>query len=80
MFRKHFFPVLIVSGILFIYCLVIYLNILIPVAFLIFTVSPILLIWMVYMTIRYGSYHGKELDEGEEWGYQDKKKDELGIF
>lgn len=44
-----------------------------------FVLSPVLLIWMVYTVIRHGQYDGPELDE-EEWGYEDRDKDDLGIF
>jgi len=36
-----------------------------------YAVSPLLVIWMVYTVIRYGQYKGKELSEGQEWGYED---------
>ena len=45
-----------------------------------FAVSPFLVVWMAYTILRYGSYSGRELDEGEEWGYQDKNKNDLGTF
>jgi hypothetical protein len=45
-----------------------------------FLASPFLVIWMAYAILKYGSYSGRELNEDEEWGYQDKNKDELGIF
>ena len=48
--------------------------------FLMFSLSPILIIWMVYTVIRYGKYTGKELKPNEEWGYEDTPKDQLGTF
>lgn len=36
-----------------------------------YSISPLLVIWMVYTVIRYGSYSGRELREGQEWGYED---------
>jgi hypothetical protein len=39
---------------------------------LIFTLSPILVMWLVYNVIRNGKYSGRELDENEEWGYTDR--------
>jgi hypothetical protein len=47
---------------------------------ILFLLSPFLVVWMAYTILRYGSYHGKELGEEEEWGYQDKNKDDLGVF
>lgn len=45
-----------------------------------FLASPFLVIWMAYTILKYASYNGPELKEDEEWGYQDKNKDELGVF
>lgn len=36
-----------------------------------FSLSPVLLIWMVYTVLKYGVYSGKELKDNEEWGYED---------
>jgi hypothetical protein len=45
----------------------------IPLAFLIFSISPIALIVMVYLILKDNGYKGRELKENEEWGYQDKE-------
>lgn len=45
-----------------------------------FLASPFLVIWMAYTILKFGTYNGHELEENEEWGYQDKNKDELGVF
>ena len=47
---------------------------------LMFMASPLLVIWMVYSVIKFGKYSGKELGEDEEWGYEDKSREELGVF
>jgi len=44
-----------------------------------FFLSPFLVIWMVYRVIRYDTYHGNELND-DEWGYADKKKEDLNMF
>ena len=49
-------------------------------AFLMLLFSPLLLCWMVFTVLKYGRYTGKELGDDEEFGYQDKPKDELGVF
>jgi hypothetical protein len=33
--------------------------------------SPLLLVWMTFTVIRYGKFSGRELKEGEEYGYDD---------
>lgn len=45
-----------------------------------FLASPFLVIWMAYTILKHASYDGRELNEDEEYGYQDKSKDELGVF
>jgi hypothetical protein len=35
--------------------------------------SPLLIVWMAYTIIRYGIFFGKELKEGEEFGYEDRQ-------
>lgn len=45
-----------------------------------FLFSPIVILWMAYMIIKFGKYSGVELKPGEEWGYEDKKKEDLGMF
>ncbi|MFY7652395.1 MAG: hypothetical protein ACOVQE_06810 [Chitinophagaceae bacterium] len=45
-----------------------------------FIFSPFLVGWMVYTILKKGAFKGKELTNDEEFGYQDKEKDSLGIF
>ncbi len=75
--RKEILPVITVSGILLVYCVLIFTHSAINIAYTIFAASPLLMAWMVYAVIRKGKYAGKELDPDEEWGYADKRKDEL---
>jgi hypothetical protein len=42
-----------------------------------FALSPVPVIIMVYQILRNANYTGKELEEGEEYGYADKKKEDL---
>lgn len=44
---------------------------------LMFLFSPLLVAWMVVTILRYGKYKGRELKEDEEWGYEDKRREEL---
>jgi apolipoprotein N-acyltransferase len=34
--------------------------------------SPVLVLWLAYSVIRYGQFDGRELKEGEEFGYSDR--------
>ncbi len=44
-----------------------------------FLASPLLVIWMVFAVIKYGTYNGRSLD-GDEFGYGDKSNSDLGTF
>lgn len=41
--------------------------------------APLLLCWMVYCILKYGKHDGSELGK-EEFGYQDRSKDQLGAM
>ena len=45
-----------------------------------FVLSPFLVIWMVYVVLKFGKYNGRELKEDEEWGYGDRSRETLGVF
>ena len=80
MFRNPSTVVGIVTGVLLLYCVLIGFDLSISLVNFIFAISPFLLLWMTYTIIRHGIYNGKELQEAEEWGYQDKDKEELGVW
>ena len=80
MFKKPSFVVAFVTGVLLLYCILIGFNLLLPIVNVVFAISPFLLLWMCYSIIRYGTYDGKELQQDEEWGYEDKGKEELWVF
>jgi len=44
-----------------------------------FLFSPFLLGGMIYVLLKYGRYNGSELGDNE-FGYQDKRSEELGVF
>lgn len=71
MFRHPKFSVILVTAYLLVYA--IFLTVgndrLILIARYQLLFSPLLLGWMVYTVIRYGTFSGRELKEGEEYGY-----------
>jgi hypothetical protein len=73
------FSVLFASIYLLIYFIFCQLNGTAGIAIMMFFLSPFVIIWMVFSVLKYGKYNGKELD-AEEFGYQDRKKEELGVF
>ena len=49
-------------------------------SWILFLLSPLNILYLVYSVIRKGRYTGKELEENEEWGYEDVDKDEAGTW
>jgi hypothetical protein len=79
MLRNDFFSVCFVTVYLFIYIGPPQFEPAITYCIIMLLFSPILICWMVFTVLKYGKYEGPELGY-EEFGYQDKSKDELGIF
>ena len=71
--------VIVVSGLLLLYILLVVTSSLPVITGIIFSLSPLLVVWLVYKVVRFGKTV-KELKEEEEWGYADKSKDESGMF
>ena len=72
--------VFIVSAFLVGYVLVMSTNAVASIGRFLFILSPSLLIWMVISVLRSKNFTGKDFEEEEEWGYADKRKEELGMF
>lgn len=77
--RSEKIPVTVVSGLLLLYISLVVTSSLPGIAVLIFSFSPLLLVWLVYNVIRFGK-PVKELEEGDEWGYADQDKGDSGLF
>jgi hypothetical protein len=73
------FSVLFASIYLLLYFIFCQVNGTAGIAIMMFFLSPFVILWMVYSVLKYGKYNGKGL-ETEEFGYQDKNKEELGVF
>jgi hypothetical protein len=71
--RSARFPVILVSLLLFIYCICVLTGWGLPFAELFFIFSPLLVIWMVLSVIRSKGAIVPELKEDQEWGYADKE-------
>lgn len=52
------------------YLVMLQLNIMPNVTMIMFFLSPLLVLTLTYSILRYGHYHGKDLQENEHWGYQ----------
>jgi hypothetical protein len=72
--------VFIVTALLLLYAILISLNTPLQITGSLFFISPFLLAWMAVSILKSGDHNKKDLAEGEEWGYADKKKEELNTF
>jgi len=61
-----------VSAIFLVYVAFVSFDIYLSIAFIILLASPILLIYMVYSILKHGAFFGKELEDGQEFGYLDR--------
>ncbi|SHN36941.1 hypothetical protein [Chitinophaga sp. CF418] len=73
MLRNSTFSVIAVTAYLLSYCILLQIEQTQWLAVRMFLISPLLVIWMVYTVLKYGVYTGRELAEGEEYGYQDRQ-------
>jgi fatty acid desaturase len=78
--KRETIPVITVTSLLLIYCLLIVARVAPLVILIIYVLSPFLITWMVYSIIRHGSFKAKELHKEEDWGYADTNKEDLGAF
>ncbi len=70
---KHdYIAVLTVSVLLLLYTIFAALDVLLGFVVLIFGISPVLIIWMVWTVIKHGEYNGPELHSEQEYGYLDR--------
>jgi membrane protein implicated in regulation of membrane protease activity len=72
--------VFIVTALLLLYTILISLNAPLQITGFLFFISSFLLTWMAVSILKSMDHNKKDLAEGEEWGYADKKKEELDIF
>lgn len=75
--RSNLLPVFLATGYLVAYCILLRAEPAIATIMLLF--SPLVVCGMVYSVLKFARYKGTDLGD-EEYGYQDKKKEELGTF
>jgi hypothetical protein len=64
---------------LMVYCICLSSESLYPIAWFLYVFYPFLLIWVIFTILRPGEYRVNELN-GDEFGYGDRQKNQLGIF
>ncbi len=80
MFRKPAFVTIAASCYLLLYCILLQSSV--PSLFnaILFFFSPFVLVWLVLTVLKDQSKKIKDLQGEEEWGYQDRSRNELGMF
>lgn len=77
---KEKLPVFIVSLLLLLQCWLVFYapgsRLITIISFL----SPLFMLWMAYCILRFGKFRGKDFDTEDEFGYADKKKEDLDVF
>ena len=68
---KDILAAIVVTLYLLIYCQLLWFEKTQVLALIMLTFSPVMIIWMVYMVIRHGTYNGRSLDK-DHYGYQDR--------
>jgi len=79
MVNKDIVPIYLVTFYLIVYIILLHFETTADYAIIMSLFSPLLICWMVYSVLRHGKYDGPELGD-EEFGYRDKKKNDLGII
>ena len=70
---KHdLIAVLAVSALLLLYTIFAALDMFIGFVLLVAGLSPLAIIWMVWVVIKHGEYNGPELESEQEYGYLDR--------
>ncbi|HEY0900453.1 MAG TPA: hypothetical protein VGD90_14040 [Sphingobacteriaceae bacterium] len=80
MLRNSSFSVAATSLYLLVYLILLHVAVPLQLLLLMLTISPVLILWMVYTVLKHGVYTGRELEDDEEWGYEDRKKENMGVF
>jgi hypothetical protein len=65
---------------LFLFTALHFINVSITLCAVMYLLSPFVVIYTVYLVLTDKDYKYPELKDGDEWGYRDKKKSDLGIF
>jgi membrane protein implicated in regulation of membrane protease activity len=63
----------IVTGVLLLNMLVALMDLPLWVYFLLFAAAPFLMIWLAWTVLRDRSVPMRDLQDGDEWGYQDRR-------
>jgi hypothetical protein len=78
--KKYEATIIFATGYLLMYVLMFQANAPLWLLTFMFTLSPAPVLYMAFQILKNAVYTGKELENGEEFGYQDVDKNQLGLF
>ncbi|GEO12158.1 hypothetical protein [Segetibacter aerophilus] len=70
--KNYKFATAFVTLYLIVYTVLLRLKVPLNISLFMFSLSPFLVVWMVYAVLKYAPYINRELNDDEEWGYQDE--------
>lgn len=79
MFRNATFAAIFSTSYLLAYLIMLHVPAWLPYAELMLLLSPVVILWLVIVALKFGKHNDTTL-HGEEFGYQDRNKGDLGIF
>lgn len=80
MLRNPAFSIALTSIYLLVFVVLLDLELSVRLIMLFLSLAPFLLLWMVWTVLKDGRYSGEPLGRDCEWGYQDRRNEDLGTF
>ncbi|HEY1006580.1 MAG TPA: hypothetical protein VGD92_05345 [Sphingobacteriaceae bacterium] len=80
MLRNPAFSIALTSIYLLVFVVLLHQEVSLRLIMLLFSLAPCLLLWMVWTVLKHGRYTGRPLGSDREWGYQDRRNEDLGTF
>jgi len=79
MFRNASFAAIFSTAYLVVYIIMLNVPVLLRYAELMLLLSPVLILWLVIIALKFGKHNNTNLND-EEFGYQDRNKGDLRVF
>lgn len=80
MLRNSAFSIALTSVYLLVFVGLLHQEVSLRLIMLLFSLAPFLLVWMIWTVLKDGRYSGGPLGPDREWGYQDRRNEDLGTF
>ena len=80
MLRNSAFSIALTSVYLLVFVGLLHQEVSLRLIMLLFSLGPFLLVWMIWTVLKDGRYSGGHLGPDRDWGYQDRRNEDLGTF